>query len=167
MTPGKRVMLKVIEAVPDRLKQVIYLTPAAVQEKVLERLFNKIFYTHYTQGEMNFLTGRRALIQVSDINLNFAITLEDRRLRIVSSDKEPDVCFRAGFHDLLLLAAGKTDPDSLFFRRRLLLSGDTELGLAIKNFLDRLETEKLFPFGMHRLLAGAADLLEANRLQPI
>ena len=31
------------------------------------------------------------------------------------------------------------DPDTLFFHRRLSIEGDTELGLLVKNLLDRIE----------------------------
>jgi hypothetical protein len=34
------------------------------------------------------------------------------------------------------LALRREDPDTLFFTRRLVLEGDTELGLALKNALD-------------------------------
>ncbi|CCG96496.1 conserved hypothetical protein, putative sterol carrier domain, SCP (fragment) [Marinobacter nauticus ATCC 49840] len=37
------------------------------------------------------------------------------------------------------LAERKQDPDQLFFQRRLVIEGDTELGLALKNLLDSLD----------------------------
>jgi predicted lipid carrier protein YhbT len=43
----------------------------------------------------------------------------------------------------LLLATRREDPDTLFFNRRLRLSGNTELGLYVKNFLDSLEPQEL------------------------
>ena len=42
-------------------------------------------------------------------------------------------------HDFALLAARKEDPDTLFFSRRLVMEGDTELGLLVKNTLDAIE----------------------------
>jgi predicted lipid carrier protein YhbT len=42
-----------------------------------------------------------------------------------------------------LLATRKEDADTLFFHRQLKTSGNTELGLHIKNFLDGLEPETL------------------------
>jgi predicted lipid carrier protein YhbT len=38
--------------------------------------------------------------------------------------------------DLLSLMRADTDADTLFFQRRLRISGDTELGLIVKNWLD-------------------------------
>jgi predicted lipid carrier protein YhbT len=50
----------------------------------------------------------------------------------------PDVVVRAGARDYLALALRREDPDSLFFARRLVIEGDTALGLAVKNALDSL-----------------------------
>jgi predicted lipid carrier protein YhbT len=37
------------------------------------------------------------------------------------------------------MARREEDPDTLFFSRRLIMEGDTELGLVVKNTLDALE----------------------------
>ena len=57
--------------------------------------------------------------------------------------------------DFIALAIREEDPDTLFFNRNLVMEGDTDLGLLVKNTLDavdwpRLEPEDLHPF---RLLA--------------
>jgi predicted lipid carrier protein YhbT len=49
-----------------------------------------------------------------------------------------DVTIRAGLRDYLALALRREDPDSLFFSRRLVIEGDTALGLVVKNALDSL-----------------------------
>jgi predicted lipid carrier protein YhbT len=41
------------------------------------------------------------------------------------------------------LTTRKEDAHTLFFRRQLKTTGDTELGLHVKNFLDGLEPETL------------------------
>jgi len=51
---------------------------------------------------------------------------------------KPDVTVRASLADYLALALRREDPDTLFFSRRLVLEGDTELGVALKNALDSL-----------------------------
>ena len=45
----------------------------------------------------------------------------------------------ASAHDFLLLAQRKEDPDTLFFSRRLVMEGDTELGLLVKNTIDAID----------------------------
>ena len=41
--------------------------------------------------------------------------------------------------DYVQLALRNADPDTLFFERRLTISGDTDVGLIVKNALDRIE----------------------------
>lgn len=47
-----------------------------------------------------------------------------------------DVTVRAAWRDYIALALRREDPDTLFFSRRLVVEGDTALGLAVKNALD-------------------------------
>lgn len=49
-----------------------------------------------------------------------------------------DVTVRAALRDYVALALRREDPDTLFFSRRLVIEGDTALGLAVKNALDSL-----------------------------
>ena len=49
-----------------------------------------------------------------------------------------DVTIKAKLDDYLALALRREDPDTLFFTRRLVIEGDTETGLAVKNALDAL-----------------------------
>ncbi|MNP62413.1 SCP-2 sterol transfer family protein [compost metagenome] len=55
----------------------------------------------------------------------------------------PSVTIRGNWRDFVLLASRHEDPDTLFFRRRLVIEGDTELGLAVKNLIDSLDPEDL------------------------
>jgi predicted lipid carrier protein YhbT len=52
-----------------------------------------------------------------------------------ASITSPPACARV----FVLLALRKEDPDTLFFDRQLVIEGDTELGLIVKNALDRVE----------------------------
>jgi len=56
-----------------------------------------------------------------------------------------DVCIRGDLKSFVLLAAQKEDPDTLFFQRDLVIEGDTDLGLEVKNLLDSLELDELPP----------------------
>jgi len=73
----------------------------------------------------------------------------------------PGLTISASARDFLLLLSRREDPDSLFFSRRLVSEGDTELGLTVKNLLDALDPEAV----LHRLpapLAWAAQRLMAT-----
>ena len=67
-----------------------------------------------------------------------------------------------GATDLLLLASRLEDADTLFFQRRLEVTGDTELGLTARNLLDRLPWESV-PLGVRILLHRGARLAREAR----
>src|SRR3546814_14456374 len=83
------------------------------------------------------------------------------------SDWSSDVCssdlVRGTATDLLLLAARLEDADTLFFQRRLVLAGDTELGLTVRNLLDRLPWEAV-PLAVRIVLNRCAPLPPAAPL---
>ncbi len=58
---------------------------------------------------------------------------------VFSVQREPDLAFAANLSAYLQLLARQEDPDTLFFNRELEITGDTELGLIVKNMLDAIE----------------------------
>ncbi len=62
-----------------------------------------------------------------DIDLQWFTSVVNGKL-VVSQNAQADVSFSADASDLLMIAARKQDPDTLFFQRRLVIEGDTELG---------------------------------------
>ncbi len=56
---------------------------------------------------------------------------------------EPDLAFAANLSAYLQLLARQEDPDTLFFNRELEITGDTELGLIVKNMLDAVDWPQL------------------------
>jgi len=55
----------------------------------------------------------------------------------------PDLSFRAKLAAYLQLLNRQEDPDTLFFQRALVVEGDTELGLRVKNMLDAIDWSSL------------------------
>jgi len=82
-------------------------------------------------------------ILVSDAELSFSLRLDQARLQAGIKVADADLTIEGNIYTFLLLATRKEDADTLFFRRQLKTSGDTELGLHVKNFLDGLEPDSL------------------------
>jgi predicted lipid carrier protein YhbT len=102
------------------------------------------------------LTDKLVCLRVTDGGLTLHFTLTSKGFRPAVSSAKPDLMISAKARDFLALALREEDPDTLFFNRRLVMEGDTDLGLLVKNTLDaidwpRLEPESLHPF---RLLAA-------------
>jgi predicted lipid carrier protein YhbT len=83
------------------------------------------------------LRGKILRVELAGLRIGPQFTLTAFGLSPVVFAK-PDVTIRASLPDFLALALRQEDPDTLFFTRRLVLEGDTELGLAVKNALDSL-----------------------------
>ena len=87
------------------------------------------------------LGGRVVRLEVSDAGTGVSVTLGARGFR--AADGPADVTIRAALRDFLSLALRREDPDTLFFTRRLVIEGDTELGLVAKNALDAVDWGRL------------------------
>jgi predicted lipid carrier protein YhbT len=85
------------------------------------------------------LLRKRLRLAVLDAGVAFDVAWNGRAFAAVTSKTQPDVVIGATLYDLGLLAARREDPDTLFFSRRLVMEGDTELGLLIKNTLDAID----------------------------
>jgi predicted lipid carrier protein YhbT len=82
------------------------------------------------------LHGKVLRLEIAGLPFAPQLTLDLIGLR--PSFGKPDVTVRASLGDYFALALRREDPDTLFFTRRLVIEGDTELGLEIKNALDAL-----------------------------
>jgi len=85
------------------------------------------------------LKGKRIELRVTDAGLRLRLAFTGHVFVPVWGARKPDVRISASAYDYLQLAQRKVDPDSLFFSRRLVIEGDTELGLLIKNTLDAVD----------------------------
>ncbi len=116
---------------PSLMSVPVKLAPFALKRQVLEQVLSWQFRRGAGGGELEFLEGRWLSIHVRDIGLLWYTSVVDGRL-VVSQQADADVSFSADASDLLMIAARKQDPDTLFFQRRLVIEGDTELGLYVK-----------------------------------
>jgi O2-independent ubiquinone biosynthesis accessory factor UbiT len=98
------------------------------------------------------LAGKRVELRVRDAGLRLAFTLGPRGFRPAPAGGPADLAMTATARDFLALALREEDPDTLFFSRRLLMEGDTELGLLVKNTLDGVDWQglvaQLTPLGL-------------------
>lgn len=149
---------------PSLLSVPVKLAPFALKRQVLEQVLSWQFRQALAEGELAFLEGRWLSFHVRDIGLLWYTSVVDGRL-VVSQQADADVSFSADASDLLMIAARKQDPDTLFFQRRLVIEGDTELGLYVKNLMDAIELEQM-PKALRVMLLQLADFVEAGLKSP-
>jgi len=145
---------------PRYWRPVATRIPVALQQAMVPRLLSQAIASPEAWRSLQPVAGRRIGIDVSDLGLHWVITLEGERLLCTGGDAEATVA--GSLTDLLLLASRLEDADTLFFQRRLTLTGDTELGLLLRNLLDRLPWDSL-PLGLRIVLQRGARLAQRAR----
>jgi len=136
-------LIKQTPELPYIASRPLAWVPIAIKAKAITSAMNTMFATPLAAGELDFLTQRVVNINVSDAELRFSVRLEQGRFCADKEVADADLSIEGTVYTYLLLATRKEDADTLFFRRQLKTSGDTELGLYVKNFLDGLEPETL------------------------
>lgn len=135
--------------------------PFGLQRSLLLRVMAQAFREPLEDGDFEFLEGKWLQVEISDLNLRWFFSCgEDGRL-MVSRDEQADASIRGNIKEFLLLASRSEDPDTLFFQRRLMIEGDTEIGLEVKNLMDGVDHDSLPPL-LKLILTRGAGL--ANRL---
>jgi len=136
-------LIKQTPELPSIASRPLAWVPIAIKAKAITSAMNTMFAAPLAAGELEFLAQRVVNINVSDAELKFSVRLEQDRFCADKEVPEADLSIEGTVYTFLLLATRKEDADTLFFRRQLKTSGDTELGLYVKNFLDGLEPETL------------------------
>jgi len=114
------------------------------------------------RAPLEMLIGKRFVIRVRDAGMTLRFAYGPRGFHPTFDAAPPDLTISARARDFIALLAREEDPDTLFFNRRLLMEGDTDLGLLVKNTLDGIELPdfdpaRLSPAEMlHRLRARLA-----------
>ena len=136
---------------PQKLAYGLSLLPPSWPARAFTHLLQRHFLQTLPAGSLDFLEKRRVSVSVDDLGFFWAITAEGGKIRTLAAGTETEATIRGKALDLLLLASRLEDADTLFFQRRLVMTGDTALGLQIRNLLDQWPMERLSP-GLQVLL---------------
>ena len=146
-------------AAPSFLPPLVARLPVAPPSQAFCLLANRLLWPSLKTLDWQPLIGRRYAIRVKDLGISLRFTVSQRGFAADSGT--PDLTISATARDFLLLLGRREDPDTLFFSRRLVSEGDTELGLIVKNLLDALDPEAVYSrlpapltVVVRRLLAG-------------
>lgn len=126
-------------AVPSPVSALIARLPTQPPSLVFSLLANRVLWPALKELDHRPLLGRRYAIHVKDVGLTLRFTVTPRGF--AADNGAPDLTISATARDFLLLLARREDPDTLFFSRRLVSEGDTELGLIVKNLLDAIDPD--------------------------
>ena len=148
---------KVIKRLPE--------PPFILQKKVGEKILQELMAEQIEMGDFDFLEGQWLQIRVNDMGLSFFLSFEDNKLVLSNQVTQADVSFTGDSKEFILLASRSEDPDTLFFQRRLMIEGDTELGLYIKNSIDGIDFDN-WPTWLNQTIKKIADLTADDEPSP-
>lgn len=124
---------------PGLLGQALSKLPAYPGSVLFAKGLNRILVKHLPFDTLRMLDGRPMRIQLRDADIAFDFIWRKGAFWPVRHCGEIALTISANAYDFILMAQRKEDPDTLFFNRRLLMEGDTELGLLVKNSLDAID----------------------------
>jgi predicted lipid carrier protein YhbT len=129
--------------IPKPFGTAMAMLPAYPHSLVFSRVLNLALGRLIQPELLEPLHGKLISICVTDAGLSFFFTIDRSGFVACKAGKTPDLAISATAYDFVMLGTRKEDPDTLFFSRRLVVEGDTELGLIAKNTLDAVEMPKL------------------------
>jgi O2-independent ubiquinone biosynthesis accessory factor UbiT len=138
--------------IPQTVGRAVARLPQLPPTLVLVGALNLALDRILPRDRLEPVIGKRLLIAVTDAGLTLRFSMTSGGFVPTTDKTEPDLRISATTRDFLALVLREEDPDTLFFSRRLLMEGDTDLGLLVKNTLDTIELPSLASLSPKRVL---------------
>ena len=128
---------------PALLALPFTLIPGPVHSTILTTALNVLFAGRIpADSEFEFLRDRVLALKVRDAKVEYCFRYAGPAGFVPCQDGQaPDLTISGTIYDFLALATRREDSDTLFFNRRVVMEGDTALGLELKNLLDGMDPE--------------------------
>ena len=120
-----------------RLRALVRRLPTEPPSFVAARLLDRLLWPRLDAAQRLLLAGRTVEVDLLEPGVRLRLRLGRTGFE-VAPPGAPALTIRAQSVALLRLARGQDDADRLFFERALVMEGDTEFGLMIKNTLDAI-----------------------------
>lgn len=116
---------------------------------------NLLLKKHLPEDVLARLEEKKLRLVVNDAGIAFDYSWRNRAFVACGRHPdEPDLIISSSLYDYWQMIQRKEDPDTLFFSRRMMIEGDTELGLMVKNTLDGIDLSVLSPEQVLKKLPG-------------
>jgi len=127
-----------LSLVADRLRRIVERLPVQPPSFVLARVLDRVLLPRLPADVRGALGGRTVEVAISDLGLRVRLQLAPAGFRVAPARSETALRIVAPAASYLRLLRGQDDADRLFFERALVMEGDTEMGLVLKNTLDAI-----------------------------
>lgn len=122
--------------VPAWLRRVVSQLPVWPPSMAAAQALNRLWWPMVDTETRQALSGRVVVLEVNDLGLSFRLIAQPDGLSPAPGAQRATLTLRASAPIYWRLLQGQDDPDTLFFDRLMVMEGDTEFGLLLKNTLD-------------------------------
>lgn len=127
-----------LPAPPAALRALVARLPVRPPSLLLATALNRMLRPRLPADAATALADRVVEIEVRDFGLRLRLVLRNGHFRSAAGDAAATLRIAADAASYLRLLRGDDDADRLFFERALVMEGDTEYGLLLKNTLDAI-----------------------------
>jgi predicted lipid carrier protein YhbT len=127
-----------LPAPPEPLRRLIERLPVQPPSLLLALVLNRVLLPRLDGAAREALAGQAVEVAVTDFGVRCRLALGPAGFAPAPASGAPRLRVAAPAQAFWKLAAGEEDADTLFFERVLLMEGDTEYGLLLKNTLDAI-----------------------------
>ena len=124
--------------VAQRVRDVVRRLPTQPPSFVAARALDRALWPRLDAEQRRLLSRRTVEVEVLELGVRVRLRLGARGFEVAPSRDAPALVIRARADALWRLVRGEDDADRLFFERALVMEGDTEYGLVLKNTLDAI-----------------------------
>ncbi|PXX49559.1 ubiquinone anaerobic biosynthesis accessory factor UbiT [Aquitalea magnusonii] len=124
---------------PAAMASLLGRLPATPPCWALVTTLNQLKKRDILPADMSLLAGHSFEVHVQDAGLRLGFCADEQHFKVASVGTAPDLRLSANLADFARMMLREEDPDTLFFNRKLIIEGDTELGLIVKNLLDSVD----------------------------
>jgi predicted lipid carrier protein YhbT len=133
-----RMIAPSLPVVQERLRRIVEKLPTQPPSFVLARVLDRMLLPRLPADAREALSRRTVEVVVSDFGLRVRLQLAASGFCVAPAGSENALRIVAPAASYLRLLRGDDDADRLFFERALVMEGDTEMGLVLKNTLDAI-----------------------------
>mgnify|MGYP001367812655 FL=1 len=137
-TPVSAALPAPLAAAAERLRGIVRRLPVQPPSFVAARLLDRLLWPRLDAEQRRLLAERCVEVEVVEAGLRVRLRLGARGFEVAPAGDTPVLVVRAQAGALVKLLRGQEDADRLFFDRALVMEGDTEYGLMLKNTLDAI-----------------------------
>jgi predicted lipid carrier protein YhbT len=127
-----------LPSLPPQWRARLARLPSRPPSTVLALLLDRLLLPRLDPGQRQALQGRTVEIELHELGARVRLQLGTRGFHAAGEGGAPHLRLRARADALWRLLRGQDDADRLFFDGALVMEGDTEYGLILKNTLDAI-----------------------------